>query len=63
MLGNNLRQLREDKGLTRIQLGEKAGLTERGIEYIEKEKRKAPRITTLEKLAAALDVTVNDLIK
>lgn len=63
MLSKNLKQYRKEKGLSRPQLEKMTGVSERTIEFIEKEKRKNPRIMTLEKLAKALDVTVNDLIE
>lgn len=63
MLSENLKRIRSEKGFSRPQLGEKSGVSFRTIEFIEKEKVKDTGIITLEKLAKALDVTVNDLIK
>ncbi len=63
MISENLQKFRKEKGFTKIQLGKKAKVHFQTIKYIEKGKVKNPTITTLEKLATALDVTVNDLIK
>lgn len=62
-LSKNLTKFRTEKGYTKQALARKSGLFARTIEYIEKEKSINPRIETLRKLAKALDVTVNDLIK
>lgn len=63
MLSKNLKSIRQAKGYSRPQLEKLSGVDQRTIEFIENEKRKEPRITTVEKLAKALDVTVNDLIE
>ncbi len=63
MLSKNLKMIREEKGFSRLQLEKISGISQRTVEFIEKEKVKNPKIMTLEKLATALDVTVNDLIK
>lgn len=63
MLSKNLKKFRIKKGFSRLRLEKASKVSERTVEFIEKEKVKSPRITTLEKLAKALDVTVNDLIE
>ena len=63
MINENLKKFRMKKGLSRIKLEEKAGISRRTIEFIEKRKIANPRLITLRKLAAALDVTINDLIE
>ena len=63
MLSKNLKMIREEKGFSRLQLEKISGISQRTVEFIEKEKVKNPKIMTLEKLATALNVTVNDLIK
>lgn len=63
MLGENLQKYRKEKGLTKTQLGKKAKVHFNTIKNIEKGIQSNSNITTLEKLATALDVTVNDLIK
>ncbi len=63
MLGENIKFFRQKKGYSRPKLAKAAGLNMRTIETIEWGIAKEPRITTIEKIAKALDVTVNDLIK
>ena len=63
MLAENLKFFREKKGWGRGKLAKTAGVSMRTIEFIEKEKVLDPKITTLERLAKALDVTVNALIE
>lgn len=61
-MGLRLRQIRETKGLSLRELAERAGVTWAAINRIELCKA-APRYSTLEKLAAALGVSVRDLIE
>ena len=63
MLSENLQKYRKEKGLTKIQLGKKAKVHFNTIKNIEKGRQLNPNITTLEKLATALDITINDLLK
>lgn len=60
---NNIKRLRESKGLSQEQLGFKTECTAYTIRSIEKLKTKNPGLLTLERIAKALDVTVNDLLK
>ena len=53
--GEKIRACREDKGLTRAQLGEKLGVTDACIGAWELGKR-SPTLTTLSKIASALEV-------
>ena len=59
-LGDRLRVLREARGLTQEELGEKAGITWHFVSSIERA-RKGATTETLAKLAAALDVTLSEL--
>ena len=63
MLDENLKKFRTKKGLSRPQLEKASGVSQRTIEFIEKRKIQSPRLQTIETLAKALDVTVNDLIE
>lgn len=63
MISENLNHIRLEKGLSRPKLANMADLNIRTIEFIEWGKIKNPCIDTVEKLAKALDVTINDLIK
>lgn len=58
----NLKALRKAANLTCIQLGEKVGCTAMTISRYETGKRE-PNLETLRRLAAALGVTVDELIR
>jgi DNA-binding XRE family transcriptional regulator len=55
-LGVQVRQAREQAGLSRIALARRIGVSEVGIGFIEKGDRRAPRFDTVVKLARALDL-------
>lgn len=59
-LGARLRELRDARGLTQEQLGEKAGISWHFVSSIERG-RKGATTDTLAKLAALLDVTLSEL--
>ena len=59
--GGRLRRLRELRGMGVNELGRAAGLTGSQISAMENSRRKAPAIDTVEKLAGALSVTVEQL--
>jgi Zn-dependent peptidase ImmA (M78 family)/DNA-binding XRE family transcriptional regulator len=61
VIGSNLRRLRKSKDLTQQQLAEEAGLSRVGYRNIETGKS-APRVETLQSLAGALEVPVQDLV-
>lgn len=63
MLSKNLKKYREKKGYSKLRLSRDSGVSARCIEFIEYEKIKYPRLSTLEKLAKTLNVTVEELIK
>ena len=60
-IGEKLKQLRLENGLTQKALAEKAGVATGTIQQYELGKRQ-PRIEQLEKLAYILNTTLNDLI-
>ena len=55
IVAQNLRRLRQDRGLTQEELADLAGLTRNFVGMIEREEN-APTVDTLEVLAKALDV-------
>jgi len=59
--GKILAVLRRKKGLTQIELAEKSGVSKRAITYYERE-TKNPSVAVLDKLAAALDVSVEKFL-
>ncbi len=61
-IGENIKQLRKNKGLTQKELGELIGVKAITIRKYESNERE-PNIETLNKIAMALGVTINDLVK
>lgn len=60
-LNERLKSLREEKGLTQVQLSELAGITTRQIQKYEGGKAR-PRLDAAEKLAKALNVSTDELL-
>jgi transcriptional regulator with XRE-family HTH domain len=61
-LGRNLRAAREKLGLTQEQVSERSGVQAGEVSRIERGKRD-PQVSTLEKLAAAVEVEPGDLLR
>ena len=61
LIGSRVRDFRLDHGLTQEKLAEAAGLSVPYVSHIERGARKAS-ISTLIKIASALDVTVDALL-
>ena len=60
-IGENLKDARFRAGLTQAELAEKAGTTQTTVARIERDAVQ-PEVTTIRKLAAALGVTISDLL-
>lgn len=60
-LGQNIRTLRKSKGYSILKLKELTGLSKSTISDIENDKS-SPSVSTLQKIANALEVTVNELL-
>lgn len=61
-LGVNLREARERLGLTQEQVSDRSGVQAGEVSRIERGKRD-PKVSTLEKLAAAVEVQPGDLLR
>ena len=61
-IGAVIRRLRTRRGLTQDQLAARSGLTQSGLSKLEAGERPNPGMTTLKKLAKALDVPVGELL-
>jgi D-alanyl-D-alanine-carboxypeptidase/D-alanyl-D-alanine-endopeptidase len=61
-VGENLRRLRTLNALTQAQLADHAGLTESAVARAERDETE-PHMTTVRKLAGALDVHPRELIE
>ena len=62
-LGKNLRKARETKGLSQERLARLAEVANNTIVKIEAGKNRNPTLDTLKKIAKALGVSVDNLIK
>jgi len=60
-LGDRLRQLRKERGMSQERLAEAANLTEDYIGFIERGEN-VPTLTVILKLAKGLDVDAGDLV-
>ena len=60
-IGENIKSLRESRGITQAQLGDAVGVSEKTVSAWETGKRE-PRIGTVEKLAEFLGVAVSALL-
>ncbi len=59
----NLKQFRKKKGWTQEKLAQEAGISFHTLIKIERGDIKGPRLGTLIKLAKALGVSIDDLVK
>lgn len=62
VLGRNLRRAREQAGLTQEQVAERSGVHSTEVSRIERGKRD-PQVSTVERLAKAVEVSPSDLLR
>ena len=62
-LGQNLKKLREKKGLSQDRLAKLADVANNTIIKIEQGENENPTLATLKKIAKALDISVDELIQ
>jgi len=63
ILGKRIAELRKQQGLTQEQLAEKAGMAAHSLAYIEQGLRFPRYLTTFQKIAKAMNVSVHELFK
>ncbi|MET3684199.1 XRE family transcriptional regulator of biofilm formation [Alkalibacillus flavidus] len=63
MIGERVQQYRKQAGMTLSQLAEEAGVAKSYISAIERNLQQNPSIQFLEKVAAVLNIDVDQLIK
>ena len=63
MLEENLKSIREKKGYSKRYLAKISGISRKTIEFIENKSANNAKLSTIEALAKALDVSVKDLLK
>lgn len=62
VIGENIHKIRSLKGISAYEVAKRAGVGAATISEIESGKRKSLKSNTLEKIAAALGVSANDLM-
>lgn len=63
MLGENLKRIRNSKRMSTRELARKCNMCNSIVANIESGKSKNPTIDTVKKLAKALNVTIDELVK
>jgi len=63
MLGENIRKLRKKKGMSQEKLARLADISLNTLTKIESGFAKKPTIQTVQKLAKALEISIDDLVK
>lgn len=63
MIGDNIRKLRNKKSLSQDNLARKAGIPYTTLTKIESNVVKSPSVQNVAKIAKALDVSVDQLLK
>ncbi len=62
-IGKNIKKFRQDKGLSQDKLSKLADLSLNTVVKIELDESPNPTIETIQKIAKALGVSVDDLLK
>lgn len=62
MVGERLRELRQEKGYSISELAELAGVSKSYLSYIERDVQKNPSLQFLRKIALTLETDVEDLL-
>ena len=62
-IGKNINRFRQDKGLSQDKLSKFADLSLNTVVKIELDESPNPTIETIQRIAKALDVSVDDLLK
>jgi transcriptional regulator with XRE-family HTH domain len=62
MLADNIKRLRKKKGLTQEKLARMADIANNTLVKIEMGMAKEPTITTIRKIADALDVSIDEIV-
>ena len=62
-IGKNIKKLREQKGISQDRLSKLADISSNTVAKLELDDSPNPTIETLQKIAKALNVRVDDLIK
>ncbi len=63
MLAENIKRYRVEKGLSQEQLAQRASITYSTLAKLESGANQNPTVKTLQQVARALEVTLDDLMK
>ena len=63
IIGKNIKRFRQDKGFSQDKLSKLADLSLNTVVKIELDESPNPTIGTIQRIAKALDVSVDDLLK
>lgn len=63
MIGDNVKKIRKEKGLTQDNLARKANIPYTTLTKLESNVVKKPSVQTVAKIAKALDVSMEELIR
>ena len=63
MLAKNIKKYRHERGFSQEDLARAAGITNSSLTKIEAGYVQDPRVMTVKKIAIALEVTVDDLLR
>lgn len=63
MLEENLKSIRVKKGYSKVKLAKISGISRKTIEFIENKGANNTKLSTIEALATALNVSVKELLK
>lgn len=63
LIGDNIKKIRKKKGLTQDKLARKADITYTTLTKLEENVVKKPSVQTVAKIAKALDINIEELIK
>jgi transcriptional regulator with XRE-family HTH domain len=63
MIGNSVRRLRKNKGLSQEKLARRADISLNALTKIESGFARRPSIQTVVKLARALEVSIDEIVK
>lgn len=61
-LSDNLKRIREDRGISQVELAERCGMSASQISKMEQGAQKNPHIETVVAMAAALGVSIEELV-
>jgi transcriptional regulator with XRE-family HTH domain len=62
-IGKNIKKLRQEKGISQDKLSKLADISLNTVVKIELDQSPNPTLDTIQKLAKALDVSLDDLVK